>query len=318
MKDILNKWGKEKVPFVFIIDYELNKPMCWKIEDANSDFKFKFNGVTNTTEKHGTHTISKNDFSFVKSPISFETYLPLFNSVKEALNYGNSFLINLTCETPVQINCSLETLFYCAHSKYKCWLKNEFVSFSPETFIKIIDQKIYSYPMKGTIDGSIKNAKQIILNDPKEIAEHATIVDLIRNDLSKVSQNVSVPRYRYYEEILTNTGILGQVSSEITGNLPANFNEHIGDILFELLPAGSISGAPKEKTVAILSKIETSKRGYYTGIGGYFDGENLDSCVLIRYLQEDKIYRSGGGITFQSDARNEYNEMLDKIYVPLF
>lgn len=82
------------------------------------------------------------------------------------------------------------------------------------------------------------------------------MVDLIRNDLSRVSKNVKVNKYRYYEEIVTQQGNLGQVSSEIMGELPANYDENIGDILFDLLPAGSISGAPKQKTIQIIAAAE--------------------------------------------------------------
>ncbi|MEY3208487.1 MAG: hypothetical protein RL064_518, partial [Bacteroidota bacterium] len=185
-------------------------------------------------------------------------------------------------------------------------------------FIKINNQKIYSYPMKGTIDAHLPNAEETILNDVKELAEHATIVDLIRNDLSKVAANVKVDKFRFYEKIETQNGMLGQVSSEISGNLHANYTNHIGDILFDLLPAGSICGAPKAETEKIIFDAEQVARGYYTGIAGYFDGENLDSCVLIRYLQQNNIYRSGGGITFQSEATKEYQEMIEKVYVPIF
>ena len=87
-----------------------------------------------------------------------------------------------------------------------------------------------------------------------------------------------------------------------------------------MLPAGSICGAPKEKTVAIIQEVEQEERGYYTGIFGYFDGENLDSAVNIRYLEKKEgqlRYRSGGGITFLSDLESEYNELIEKIYVPV-
>ena len=172
--------------------------------------------------------------------------------------------------------------------------------------------------MKGTINASIPDAKNILLNDPKEISEHATMVDLIRNDLSRVSKNVKVNKYRYYEEIVTQDGNLGQVSSEIVGELGTHYCENIGEIIFDLLPAGSISGAPKQKTVNIIAAAENEDRGYYTGIAGYYDGQNLDSTVLIRYLQNDNYYRSGGGITCNSEALNEYQEMIEKVYVPLF
>ena len=88
-----------------------------------------------------------------------------------------------------------------------------------------------------------------------------------------------------------------------------------------MLPAGSISGAPKPKTLEIIRSVEADFRGYYTGVYGYFDGQNLDSAVAIRFLekQENKFfYRSGGGVTSQSNCSEEYQELLDKIYVPTF
>jgi para-aminobenzoate synthetase component 1 len=110
------------------------------------------------------------------------------------------------------------------------------------------------------------------------------------------------------------------VSSQISGDLPENYINNIGDIIFKMLPAGSVSGAPKKKTLEIISNTENYQRGYYTGIFGYFDGKNIDSCVLIRYIENENgqlIYKSGGGITFMSEAGKEYDEMLKKVYVPI-
>ena len=110
------------------------------------------------------------------------------------------------------------------------------------------------------------------------------------------------------------------MSSKISGELPENYNECIGDILIKLLPAGSISGAPKKKTLEIIDEAEQYKRGYYTGIVGIFDGQNLDSGVMIRYIEqtpEGMIYKSGGGITAQSNVDEEYQELIDKIYIPI-
>ncbi len=110
------------------------------------------------------------------------------------------------------------------------------------------------------------------------------------------------------------------MSSEITGKLSADYHKHLGDILVTLLPAGSISGAPKVKTLKIIEAAENETRGYYTGVFGYFDGENLDSGVMIRFIEQkgDRLfYRSGGGITIQSDLRSEYQEAIDKVYVPI-
>lgn len=315
----MNQWGKEQIPFVFLIDFECKKPMVWKWDDAESIFQFKFDGVTNQKKGNANNFIKNNiDFKFDKLPISFDAYKIKFDQIKKEIEIGNSFLINLTAKTKLKLKYSISEIFNHVNAKYTCYLKNEFVCFSPETFVKIKDGKIYSYPMKGTIDASIPDAKNIILQDEKEISEHATMVDLIRNDLSRVSNNVKVNRYRYYEEIETQDRNLGQVSSEIMGELVNNYNEKLGDIIFDLLPAGSISGAPKQKTAQIIAAVESEERGYYTGIAGYYDGTTLDSTVLIRYLQNDGYYRSGGGITCNSNVHSEYHEMIDKVYVPIF
>jgi len=216
---------------------------------------------------------------------------------------------------------SLSEIFLRSQARYKLLMKKGLVVYSPEIFVQIQDGKIKSFPMKGTIDASIPDAEAIILADKKEKAEHATIVDLIRNDLNLVATNVKVERFRYVERIKTQQKDLLQVSSEITGILPTNYAEEIGDILMKLLPAGSISGAPKKKTVEIIQAAEGQERGYYTGVFGYFDGKNLDSGVMIRYIEKGENglnYRSGGGITTFSDCEKEYQELLDKIYVPIY
>jgi len=236
------------------------------------------------------------------------------------INAGNTYLLNLTFPTQIETNLSLKEIFYNSRAKYKIWYKDKFVVFSPETFVKIKDGKISSFPMKGTIDATLKNARAKIMRDRKELAEHTTIVDLIRNDLSMVAKKVYVEKFRYIEKIRTNEKNLLQVSSKITGLLPNDYREKIGDIMFSLLPAGSISGAPKRKTVEIIEKVEKYNRGYYTGVLGLYDGTNLDSAVMIRYIENKNgklIFKSGGGITNYSDVRKEYQELIDKVYVPI-
>ena len=313
MKKQLNEWGKHREPFIFLIDFECQKPLAWRVDEVGEMVRFVFPGFSNTLKQ-----LQKTDhIQFQSKPIELSSYKPMFDYVKQQIEYGNSFLTNLTCRTPISINKTIEQLFDCTSAKYSFYLKDEFVCFSPETFVQILGNKIFSHPMKGTIDAAIPNAQQLILNDEKEKAEHATIVDLIRNDLSRVAKQVEVSRYRYYEEIKTNLGVIGQISSEITGELDPDFNERIGDIIFELLPAGSVSGAPKKKTLEIIANAEKSPRGYYTGVAGYFDGYNLDSCVLIRYIENNNFYYSGGGITSKSNLESEYSEMIKKIYVPI-
>ena len=197
---------------------------------------------------------------------------------------------------------------------------NSFVCFSPETFIRIKGGRIYSYPMKGTLDASLPDAEKQLMEDEKEAAEHATIVDLIRNDLSRVAEDVKVDKYRYIDVLHTNKGDILQTSSEISGRLPEDYRHHLGEILAAQLPAGSITGAPKAKTMQIIHEAEGYDRGFYTGIMGIYDQGELNSAVMIRFIEEEdedrKYFKAGGGITSKSDCRKEYEEVIQKIYLP--
>jgi para-aminobenzoate synthetase component 1 len=314
-----NTWGHRRIPFLFIVDFELEQPLAVKLESLDPvEILFEINGFTNVKSKPEVNKSLLRLFQQV--PPSIEDYTQKFNLVFDRLVYGDSFLTNLTIKTEVQPSGSLRDLFFMSKAKYKLLYKNEFLVFSPEIFVRIQDGKIFSNPMKGTIDASFPGAREKILKDTKELAEHVTIVDLIRNDLSQVAFDVSVKKFRYVEELKTNHKSLLQVSSEIVGTLNQQYKSRIGDILVKLLPAGSVSGAPKPKTIEIIKQAEQEKRGYYTGVFGYFDGEKLDSGVMIRFLEHVQgkyFYRSGGGITTQSVLEAEYREVIDKVYVPV-
>jgi len=276
---------------------------------------FDINGFTNFREELLTHK----NCTFMKYPVPYADYSLMFSNIQKEILAGNTYLINLTCATPIETNLKLKEIFLFSRAKYKLLYHDLFVVFSPETFVKIRENRIESYPMKGTIDASLPGAEQLILNDPKEKAEHYTITDLIRNDLSTVANEVRVEQFRYLDIIETNQKRLIQVSSKISGKLDKSYNKFIGEIMFRLLPAGSVTGAPKKKTVEIIQQAENYNRGYYTGVFGIFDGENIDCGVMIRFIEKNDskfIYKSGGGITMYSDCLSEYNEMIDKIYVP--
>lgn len=313
----MNRLASDGQSFVFIIDYKAENGYLILTQNIDNQYiKSSF------TEKFETRkTDNPKSLSWNTNPITKNDYQQKFNYVRNQIQQGNSFLVNLTQPTPIETNYSLEEIYDQSEAKYKLWLRDQFVVLSPETFVKITNGKIASFPMKGTINAAIPNAEQLILSDAKERAEHATIVDLIRNDLSIVATKVDVKRYRYIDRIMTNKGELLQVSSEITGELPSDYCKNLGLILFSLLPAGSISGAPKPKTLEIIAAAEGYERGFYTGIFGYFDGQNLDSTVMIRFIeiQDNKlIFKSGGGITSQSNAQNEYEELIQKVYVPIY
>jgi para-aminobenzoate synthetase component I len=315
----MNDLGSQGKPFLFVIDYEMNQPIVLTLEEVEEeDIFYKINDKTNFS--FGKSPFEK-PLYLEKYPISFPEYKQSFDFVKQAMLRGDSFLTNLTKPTPIKVNLSLQEVFQRSRAKYQLYFKDKFVLFSPEIFVKIQDGIISSHPMKGTISADIPDAETVILNDKKEFAEHTTIVDLIRNDISMISEKVWVEKFRYISRIHTHEGDLLQVSSEICGKLPADYQSQIGTLLFQLLPAGSICGAPKPQTLAIIKEAENYDRGYYTGVFGIFDGKNLDSSVMIRFIEKQEdgtlIFKSGGGITVFSDARSEYQEMIDKIYLPI-
>ena len=233
---------------------------------------------------------------------------------------GDSFLTNLTLRTPIECTASLEDIYLSSEATYRILLPGHFVAFSPECFVKLQGDELATHPMKGTIDAHLPNAAETLRADYKEGCEHHTIVDLMRNDLSRIANGVHVRRFKYLTELHTSSGELLQMSSEVVGSIDRNRGLHLGDLLLQLLPAGSISGAPKERTVELIQEAEGQSRGFYTGICGYFDGKDLDSAVLIRFIEQDTdgklFYHSGGGITINSSSEDEYHECLQKIYIP--
>ncbi len=314
--DKLDLLGKAKTPFLFIIDFEQKKPLVFPLNEIPDQIYFKTPRFCSDLPPKSKFP---SDLFFNKKTVPIERYKNAFNLVMDHINYGDSYLLNLTMPTKIDSNLSLINIFEKSNSIFRLYYKNEFVCFSPEIFVNITDGKILSYPMKGTIDASIPDAETKLLQSKKEIAEHNTIVDLIRNDLSIISKNVRVKRFRYIDQIKTHTKTLLQVSSEIEGELDEDYESQIGSLLSKLLPAGSISGAPKDKTVEIILKAEQYDRSYYTGIFGIFDGRNLDSSVMIRFLENnngDLVFKSGGGITAMSNLNEEFQELKDKVYIP--
>jgi para-aminobenzoate synthetase component I len=310
----MNLLGSFSRPFLFIIDFDFTNPLVYTMEEAIKC------GIQFEIHNNSQSKLPIPDFDFIKFPMSFSAYQQEFDIVHRELTYGNSYLINLTAPTKIKTTLSLSEIFQFSKAPFKLLVPDQFVVFSPERFVKIQNGIISTFPMKGTINSEIPGAEALLLSDPKEQAEHSTIVDLLRNDLSMVSVNVQVKKYRYVEKIKKSGGALLQVSSEISGELKEDYLSQLGSMIFKLLPAGSVTGAPKEKTVEIIRNVEKYKRGYFTGIFGYFDGHGLESAVSIRFIEntpEGYVFKSGGGITAQSDVRKEYLELLDKVYVPI-
>lgn len=311
---------KEDIPFLFIIDFLKYEKLAYTFDEAAAEnIYFDIKGINNDDGLKFKKIVSA-PIDLQPKPISKNRYKKAFDTVKKEIYNGNSFLLNLTFPTKLKTTSNLNAIYQQAFAPYKLLYKDKFVVFSPECYLKVTDGCIYSYPMKGTISNDTPNAQELLLSNKKELHEHNTIVDLIRNDLSIIAKKVRVNKFRYVEKIKKGNQELLQTSTEIEGELPLNWKNDFADLLSKTLPAGSISGAPKKKTLDIIDKVEMAPRGFYTGIFGIFDGTTIDSAVSIRYIEKingQLYYKSGGGITHLSTLNEEYQELLDKIYVPV-
>jgi para-aminobenzoate synthetase component 1 len=314
----MNELGEKGIPFLFVIDFLMQNPLVIPLSEIDPDeILYRIGKHTNAP---ANETSFSKLFDFISVPVDYQRYTTSFDQVMYHLQRGDSYLLNLTMPVEIKTSLSLQEIFIRSQAPFRLWMKERFTVFSPEPFVKISDGRIFTFPMKGTIDAEIQDAEKCLMEDEKELAEHYTIVDLLRNDLNMVATEVRVDRFRYVETIETHRGKLLQTSSVISGNLPENPFAQIGSILTNLLPAGSISGAPKKKTLEIIRNAEAYERGFYTGVFGIFDGIQLNSSVMIRFIEQTEtglIFKAGGGITVNSKCESEYQELLDKVYLPI-
>lgn len=188
---------------------------------------------------------------------------------------------------------------------------------SPETLVKLEDGVLHTFPLAGTkprgkTQEEDEELERVLLSDEKERAEHNMLVDLGRNDLGKVSQfgTVKVEKYmsieRYSHVMHIGSTVAGQIREDRCSL----------DAVDAVLPAGTLSGAPKIRAMEIINELENNKRGIYGGAIGYIDFTgNLDTCIAIRiaYKKNGKVFvRSGAGIVADSVPESEYNECLNK------
>ncbi len=308
---------RQRKPFVFLIDFEREQFILF---DENEAVKNRFWLAFGQRGLFPAYVSVKRPSLLRIHPVSYDEFKEKFDRVIYHLRRGDTYLLNLTFSTPVELKGSLQDVFYAVSAPFKAYFDDRFVFFSPEKFVIIDEHTIRTFPMKGTADASKPGARKQLLENKKEQFEHNTVVDLLRNDISLVSIDVEVRKYRYIDEITTTKGKILQVSSEIAGRLDSRWFAGPAESFLRMLPAGSVSGAPKPKTLEIIRRVEGEKRGFYTGITGWFDGQKLVSAVNIRYIERQNgklFYRSGGGITALSNLQDEYEEYIRKIYLPL-
>jgi anthranilate synthase component 1 len=188
---------------------------------------------------------------------------------------------------------------------------------SPETLVRLRDGVLHTFPLAGTrprgkTPEEDKRLEEELLSDPKELAEHNMLVDLGRNDLGKISRFGTVEVEKYHE-ILRFSHVM-HIGSTVRGQIREGADQL--DAVEAVLPAGTLSGAPKIRACQLINDIEQDKRGIYGGAVGYIDFTgNLDLCIAIRiaYKKNGKVFiRSGGGIVADSVPENEYQERMNK------
>lgn len=273
------------------------------------------------------HSQTANQTSFsvsseIKADFSQATYAQAFEKIKTYLKEGDCYQVNLTqrfsarCEGNTwEVYKILREINAAPFSAYLNFPAVKVLSSSPERFLKLTGLHVETKPIKGTRprrNDEIENNIQIndLKSNPKDRAENVMIVDLLRNDISKVCENVRVPKLFEIESYST----VHHLVSTVTGKLKPN--QHALDLLQHCFPGGSITGAPKIRAMEIIEELEPNRRGVYCGAIGYigFDG-NMDTNIAIRTLVQshDTIrFWAGGGIVNDSVVEAEYQESFDK------
>jgi para-aminobenzoate synthetase component I len=256
--------------------------------------------------------------------ISESEYASNFNKIIRHIRSGDIYQLNYTHPLVSQTNADPISLFNAMREKnevgYSAFIEDDdwaIHSLSPEQFIVIENGVISTKPIKGTIPrGSTSNEDEQNLNqlltNEKEQAELYMIIDLLRNDLGKVCQTGSVrvlesKSIQKLEEVFHTYGVVqGTLKNEI----------HPIEALLSMSPGGSISGCPKKRACELISELETSPRGVYTGTIGYIlPNGSLHFNIAIRtitQIEEKLILGVGGGITIGSNCEDEFNESLVK------
>ena len=271
-------------------------------------------------------TLNKSKIN-LKSRGSKDDYIGKINGIKERILKGDcyemNFCFDMYCKNntidPYQTYIKLNNY---TRSPMSTFLKLDnlyLMSSSPERFIKKENKKIISQPIKGTAKRGLdshedKEITNKLLSDPKELSENHMIVDLVRNDLSRIAEKGSV-RVKKLNKLNTFKRV-HQLISTIEANIQSNIE--FSKIIEGTFPMGSMTGAPKIKSMNIIDEYESVKRGLYSGSVGYIKpNKDFDFNVIIRSIIYDRSLKEinvsvGSAITFKSDPESEYDECLIK------
>jgi anthranilate synthase component 1 len=263
----------------------------------------------------------KSDFRYL---FSEEEYCKMVENAKDYIREGDIFQVVLSNRIEADIEGSLFDVYRVLRttnpSPYMFYFSSddiEIAGASPETLVKLVDDQIYTFPLAGTrprgkTDEEDKALEEELLADEKELAEHNMLVDLGRNDIGKISEIGSVKVNRYMD--IVRFSHVMHIGSTVEGILRDD-HDYLSAI-DSILPAGTLSGAPKIRACEIINELEDNKRGIYGGAIGYIDlTGNLDTCIAIRiaFARDNKVFiRVGAGIVADSVPENEFIECNNK------
>ncbi len=262
--------------------------------------------------------------SKIRPMLEKDEFIEMVEKAKHYIREGDIFQIVLSNYLEAEFSGSmidtyrlLRTINPSPYMFYFSGHNIEVAGASPETLVKLEDGQLYTFPLAGTRPRgkTLEEDQRLeaeLLADPKELAEHNMLVDLGRNDIGRIAKFGSV-EVESYQDIVRFSHVM-HIGSTVRGEIRDDMDAL--DAVESILPAGTLSGAPKIRACELINDLEGNKRGIYGGAIGYLDfSGNLDTCIGIRiaYKIGNKVFaRSGAGIVQDSKAANEYQETINK------
>ncbi|MGL5616165.1 MAG: anthranilate synthase component I [Sarcina sp.] len=293
-----------------------------EIEEVKKELNVYYYELINREVKKDKEKKKSEKFNF-KSNYSKEEFISKVERAKEYINEGEIFQVVLSQQLEKKINLEAIEIYkrlkivnpspYMYYLNFKDF---EIVGSSPEILVSLDEEEGRTNPIAGTIKRGEKEDKELIeilRGDAKERAEHMMLLDLGRNDLGKVSEFGTVKVEELMKEEIFSHII--HLSSKVVGTLKKQYGAV--DLLKAVMPAGTVSGAPKHRAMEIIEELENRRRGIYSGAIGYFSANgNMDMAITIRTIvvKEGKAYiQAGAGIVYDSVPEKEYEETLNKL-----
>ena len=301
-------------------------------KESNLVFKktnYFIENIINKIASINTLTKDSKDYFFsnFRQTTSKDKYIKDISRIKNYITNGDCYQVNysqnFTAEyfgNPWDIYKNIRIINPAPYSSFISFNERYVISSSPERFISVNENMVETKPIKGTIkrlkDHNLDQKQIDILKyDEKNISENLMIVDLLRNDLSKCCELGTVKVSRLFD--IESYASVHHMVSTINGKL--NPESTSISILEACFPGGSITGAPKKRSMEIISELENRKRDVYCGSIGYFnENNNMDTNICIRTIMMYKgklNFAAGGGIVYDSIPEDEYNESLDKVSI---